>query len=1084
MNAIIDAAINRSRTVLSILALLLIAGTISYITIPKESNPDISIPTIYVSMHLDGVSPEDSERLLVRPMEAELQSIEGVTEISSNAYRGGGNVILEFEAGFDSDQALLDVREAVDRAEPELPEEAEDPTVTEVNFSLFPVIVVTLSGDIPERTLVGLARDLQDRLESLPSVLEANIGGDRQEIVEIIVDPREIESYGLNANDIVNFVSRSNRLVAAGDLDTGVGSFAINVPGLFEDVDDILTLPLAAFGDAVVEFQDVATIGRTFEDPTQFARVNGNPAVTIEVVKRTGENVIDTIAAIQAVVDTERQFWPEQVEVGYSQDQSEQIETMLADLQNNVLSAILLVMIVVVGALGLRTAGLVGIAIPGAFLTGILVLSIMGLTVNIVVLFSLILAVGLLVDGAIVVTELADRKLSEGLPRREAYAIAAKRMAWPITASTATTLAAFMPLLFWPGIVGEFMSFLPITLIATLTASLAMALIFIPTLGATFGKAQKVSSEKAKLLAAGEHGDLSKLGGGTGAYLSVLRVALRHPGKVVLLAGVTLIGTWMAFANFGTGIEFFPDVEAEQASILVHARGNLSIYEQDALVQEVEDRVLTLSDEFDSVYTLTGSGVGGGGEDVSEDVVGQITVEFADWDERRPAAEIIEDIRTLTSDLAGVSVETRLPSSGPPIAKDIELELSSRFPERLPEATARVRDFMDSLQGLTDVEDSRPIPGIEWELAVDRAQAAKFGLDVTSIGDSIKLVTRGLEIGSYRPDDTDEEVDILVRYPENWRTLEQLDNIRVVTGEGAIPISNFVTRTAEPLVNTLNRIEGERTMSVSANAGPGYFPDALVGQIREWLATEADLDQSVTVRFGGEDEEQQEAQAFLTQAFGVALFLMAIILVTQFNSFYSAMLILSAVIMSTVGVLLGLMITGQAFGIVMTGIGIIALAGIVVNNNIVLIDTYDKLKKQSKSPMDAILRTGAQRLRPVLLTTVTTMLGLMPMVFQINIDFFAANPWPVVATGAPSTQWWVQLATAVAFGLGFATLLTLLVTPSALMLKANWDAWRARGRARRAGLPVPGPASEPAYDWRDTNIDRPGGSSAHPTPAE
>ena len=1073
MNAIIDAAIGRSRTVLSILLLLLVAGTISYITIPKESNPDISIPTIYVSMSLQGVSPEDSERLLVRPMEAELQSIEGVTEISSSAYRGGGNVILEFEAGFDSDQALLDVREAVDRAEPELPEEADDPTVSEVNFSLFPVIVVTLSGDIPERTLVGLARDLQDRLESLPSVLEANIGGNREEVVEIIVDPREIESYGLNANDIVNFVSRSNRLVAAGDLDTGVGSFAINVPGLFENTEDILTLPLVVEGDAVVQFQDIATIGRTFEDPTQFARVNGNPAVTLEIVKRTGENVIDTIAAIQDVVAAEQEFWPEQIEVGYTQDESEDIRRMLSDLQNNVISAILLVMIVVVGALGLRSAGLVGIAIPGAFLTGILVLAMMGLTVNIVVLFALILAVGLLVDGAIVVTELADRKLAEGLPKKEAYAIAAKRMARPITASTATTLAAFMPLLFWPGIVGEFMGFLPITLIATLTASLAMALIFIPTLGATFGKARKQNSEQAKLLAAGEKGDLSQIKGGTGLYLKALGFALRHPGKIVLAAGGVLIGTWIIFSVDGPGTEFFPDIEAEQVSLLVHARGNLSIYEQDALMLEVEERVLTLSEDFDSVYTLTG----GSGNGAAEDVIGQISIEFAEWDARRTTDEIVDDIRAVTSDLAGIVVEIRLPSSGPPIEKEIELEFSSRFPDRLPDAVNQVRAYMETIPGMVDIEDSRPIPGIEWELDVDRSQAAKFGLDVTAIGDAIKLVTRGLEIGSYRPDDTDEEVDILVRYPESWRTLEQLDNVRVVTDQGAIPISNFVTRTAEQRVGTLDRIEGERTMSVSANTAAGVFADELVQQLRQWLDTEATLDESITVRFGGEDEEQQEAGAFLGQAFGVALFLMAIILVTQFNSFYSAALILSAVIMSTAGVLLGLLITGQAFGTVMTGIGIIALAGIVVNNNIVLIDTYDHLKKRSASPREAIMRTGAQRLRPVLLTTVTTILGLMPMVLQTNIDFITRG----VAVGAPSTQWWVQLATAVVFGLGFATLLTLLVTPSALMLKANWDAWRERSRQKRTGgsddaLPVP--------DWRDTNIDLPGNQPSYPKAAE
>jgi multidrug efflux pump len=1050
MNAIIDAAINRSRTVIAVLILLLITGTVAYITIPKESNPDVNIPVIYTSVSLQGVSPADSERLLVRPMETELRSIEGVQEMTATAYRGGANVVLEFEAGFDSDTALEDVREAVDRVEPDLPSEADDPTVSEVNLSLFPVITVTLSGDVPERTLIDLARDLQDELESIPSVLEADIGGNRQEIVEIEIDPLLIESYGLNANDVVQFISRSNRLVAAGNLDTGTGSFAINVPGLLEDLDDILTLPIAVNGDAVVEFQDIATIRRTFEDPSGFARVDGLPAVTLEIVKRSGENVIETIEAVRAVVDRESQFWPESVQVGFIQDQSDDIRTMLTDLQNNVISAILLVMIVVVGALGLRSAGLVGMAIPGAFLTGVLVLTVMGLSVNIVVLFALILSVGMLVDGAIVVTELADRKMAEGLERKAAYSEAAKRMAWPIIASTATTLAAFMPLLFWPGIAGEFMQFLPITLIATLTASLAMALIFIPVLGANFGKRPPASEAQLRSLSASETGDLHEIRGFTGGYLRVLGGALRHPGKIVLAAAVVLVGTWAYFATHGTGVQFFPEVEPDQAQILVHARGNLSIYEQDALVGQVEERILALSDEFNAVYTRTTGGGGGGGGggfggDIAEDVIGQITVEFVDWESRRPADEILTDIRESTADLAGVTVEVREQEQGPPTGKAVQIELSSRDPSLLPGAVEQLRDYMESLPELVDIEDSRPLPGIEWEIAVDRSQAAKFGLDVTSIGDTIKLVTRGLTIDSYRPDDTDDEVDIIVRYPEGWRSIDQLDNVRVVTGSGAVPISNFVTQEATPLVGTLERVNGVRVMTLSANTLPGVFANDMIQQIDQWIAEEANLPAGVEVTFRGENEDQQEAGAFLSQAFMIALFVMAIILVTQFNSFYSAFLILSAVIMSTVGVLLGLVITGQPFSIVMTGVGIIALAGIVVNNNIVLIDTYDRLKKQFADPREAVLRTGAQRLRPVLLTTVTTMLGLMPMVFQTNIDFLTA----AVTVGSPSTQWWVQLSTAVTFGLGFATILTLIVTPSALMLKANFDAQMARARQRR-----------------------------------
>ena len=1050
MNALIAAAVSHSRTVIAIMVLLLIAGAYAYVAIPKESDPDVNIPIVYVSMHLEGISPEDAERLLVRPMESELSTIEGVKQMDSTAYEGGGNVVLEFDAGFDADQAMTDVREAVDLVQPDLPAEADEPSVNEVNLSLFPILNVTLSGQVPERTLVRLARDLQDGIEQIPSVLEAPIAGDREEVVEIVIDPLLIESYGLTGSDAVSVVARSNQLVAAGTIDTGEGRFSVKVPGLYESVDDILNQPIAVNGDAVVLFRDVGEVRRTFRDPSSFARSEGAPAVVLEVSKRTGENIIETIEAVKYVVGLYEEQWPDTVEVTFSNDQSQDIRTMLADLQNNVISAILLVMIVVVGALGLRSAGFVGVAIPGSFLTGILVLYAMGLTVNIVVLFALILAVGMLVDGAIVVTEYADRKKAEGVGRVEAYRQAAQRMAWPITASTATTLAAFAPLLFWPGLVGEFMRFLPLTLIATLTASLLMALVFIPTLGSVFGSSGHKKKRSLGALAASEEGDLAKVGGFTGLYVGFLRGALRAWWLVIPGAIATLIGVWGYFATHGTGVEFFPDVEPEQAIILVHARGNMSVFEQDALVREVEERVFQFRDEFDSVYTR--SGPPGTTSDIAEDVVGQITIEFADWDQRRVADVIMEDIRVATADLAGITVETREPDAGPPVGKPIQIELQSNDQRALAEATAIVRDYVNGIEGLVDIEDSRPLPGIEWRIEVDRAQAAKYGLDVAGVGESIRLVTNGLKLGTYRPDDTDDEIDILVRYPENWRSIEQLDNVRVVTDAGAVPITNFVTRTPEPLVSAIHRKDGTRIMTVKADVVPGILPDTIVQQLREWIPT-AGLPAGVSYAFAGEDEEQAAAQDFLGRAFGIALFIMAIILVTQFNSFYSAFLILSAVIMSTIGVTIGLMVTQQPFGIVMTGIGVIALAGIVVNNNIVLIDTYDRLKKSSRTPMEAVLRTGAQRLRPVLLTTITTMLGLMPMVMSTNIDFITRE----VSVGAPSTQWWVSISTAVVWGLGFATILTLVVTPCALQMKADIDAFFARGKQRRARKSAPAP---------------------------
>ncbi len=1032
---VIDAAVSHSRTVLSVLVLLLIAGTYAYVNIPKESSPDIDVPIVYVSTALEGISPDDAERLLLRPLEQELATVEGVDEMKATAYQGGGFVLLEFNAGFDKDRAIDDVQKAVDQVRPELPDSLDnEPKVTEVNFSLFPVLVVTVSGDLPERTLLRLARNLQDSIEAIPSVLEANIAGDREELVEIVVDPELIESYGLRGDEILAFFDRSNRLVAAGNLDTGAGRFAIEVPGLFETVNDVLDMPIRTVGDSSIKVRDISEIRRTFKDPDNFARLNGERAIALEIVKRSGENIIDTIADVKEAVEQERQYWPDVVEVTYTQDESENIKTMLKDLENNMISAILLVMIVILSALGVRAAGLVGIAIPGAFMTGILLLFLMGLTVNVVVLFALILSVGMLVDGAIVVTEYADRKMAEGLHKREAFAAAAKRMAWPITASTATTLAAFAPLLFWPDIVGEFMRYMPLTLIAVLGASLLMALIFVPTIGALIGKPGAVSKpETLRMLAAAERGSIDEIKGFTGWYVRLLNKALKIPGLILAGAVALLIIVQTSYAMFGKGVEFFPAIEPELASILVHARGNLSVYEQDQLVREVENEILEV-EGIESVYARSGKSPQSG-NDLAADVIGQVQIQFMDWSERRPADEILAEIRERTDDIAGIMVEPREQEAGPPTGKDVQIQLASRNPERLEPMVMLAREALDEVGGFRDIEDSRPLPGIDWSLKVDRAQAAKFGIDITLLGFYIRMITNGLEVAEYRPDDSDEEIDIVIRHSLEQRTLDQLDRVRIETNDGSVPISNFVKRVPEPAQGQINRSDQRRVMTVQADVLPGENVTTKVNQLKDWMRANRDrLAPMVEVSFRGQDEDQREAQMFLMKAFIVAIFIMAIILVTQFNSFYSAFLILTAVIMSTIGVMIGLMITQQPFGIIMSGVGVIALAGIIVNNNIVLIDTFDYLRqKHGYDTREAILRTGAQRLRPVLLTTITTVVGLMPMVLQLNIDFISRE----VSYGAPSTQWWVQLSTAVVFGLSFSTVLTLIVTPAALMFREN-----------------------------------------------
>ena len=1041
----IGTAFSYSRTVLSVLVFILIAGSFAYRDIPKESEPDIDIPIIYVTVSHDGISPEDAERLLIRPLEQELKTIEGVKEMRSSGYEGGANVLLEFDAGFDADTALQDVREGVDLAKTQLPTASDDPEVHEVNFSLFPVVVVILSGDVPDRALYDLARDLKDAVEGIGEVLEAKLAGNRDEVVEVIVDPLRLESYGLDPALAAATVSGSNLLVAAGVQDTGQGRFSIKVPGLFESVLDIVGLPVLTDGDSVVTVGDIAQVRRTFRDPSTYARVNGRPAVALEVSKRSGENVIATIEKIRAVVKSEQLNWPatlrESVKVSYSQDRSDQIRTMLSDLQNSVLSAVILVMVVVIAVLGVRSGALVGIAIPGSFLTALLLLYLLEVSLNIVVLFSLILAVGMLVDGAIVVTEFADRRLSEAVPRRQAYLQASQRMAAPIIASTATTLAAFLPLVFWPGIVGEFMKFLPMTVLLTLSASLLMALIFVPTIGAVIGKPADISSRALRTLNAGESGDLFSISGFTGRYLTLLAQAVKRPGRVMASAIGLLIGVLLLYGRIGPGVEFFPDVEPDNAQIQVRARGNLSVDEQDEIMRAVEQRVLDIRG-VRTFYTRVG---GDANSEEAEDIVGSISLEFADWRHRPRVNQIFETLRERLVDFSGVIIDLRKEEGGPPVGKPLQLQLSSYYPELLVPAAAIVRAQFDGMTGLNSIEDSRPLPGIDWALQVDRAQAAKYGVDIGKVGNMIQMTTGGYKIGEYRPDDSAEEIEIRVRFPEPDRTVTGLSEVRVSTAAGSVPVSNFVVREARQKTGMLKRVDGFRVITIKADVDEGVLADTKLQELESWLA-KSPLDSRVQVTFKGEDEEQAKAKAFLGKAFVVALFVMALILVTQFNSFYQALLILFAVIMSTVGVLIGLMATGSPFGIVMNGIGVIALAGIVVNNNIVLIDTYVRLRQTIADPVEAVLRTGAQRLRPVMLTTATTILGLMPMMLGINIDFLSRE----VTQGAPSTQWWTQLSTSIVFGLSFATVLTLVVTPSALVLQANVSSWWATRRVRES----------------------------------
>ena len=705
---------------------------------------------------------------------------------------------------------------------------------------------------------------------------------------------------------------------------------------------------------------------------------------------------------------------------------------MLGDLQNSVLTGVLLVAIVILFALGFRASLFIGIAIPASFLAGVLGLQLAGLTVNIVVLFSLILAVGMLVDDAIIVSEFAERRMAEGMPAKEAYSLAAKRMSGPVIAATATRVAAFSPLLFWPGIVGEFMKYLPITLIATLSASLVVALFFTPTLGALLGKAAAVP----------QHDPTAD----RGPYMRTVRLALRNPGTTLALSVLLLIAVQVAYGRFGHGVEFFPKVEPDFGQAIVHGRGNLSLDEKDRAVRAVEERILTF-EGVQTVYARTGEQPRGLAE-ISEDTIGVIQFGFSDWKTRPKAHEIMDAIRDSTADIPGVLVEVTAPRAGPPTGKPVQVQISALDPALIAPAAQKVAAMLREHPDIRDLDDGMPLPGIDWKIDVNKAEAAKYGAGVNTVGNAIQLVTNGTKITEYRPSDTDKQVDIIVRFPENRRSLDQIDDLRVQTTAGHVPIGNFVQRVPAPRVGYINRVNANRVMTVSANVAEGVQSAKVQEAVAKSLA-QADLGPGVLWKLKGEDEERAKAGAFLLKAFGAAIFLIFAILLAQFNKLTSVGLVLSAVVLSTIGVLLGLLVMGQAFGVVMTGIGVIANAGVIVNNNIVLIDTYDRLRREGVDAYEAILKTCRERARPVVLTAVTAILGVLPIAFGMNVEFLHRE----ITIGAPATQWWISLSTAIVFGLGFATVLTLIVTPAALMTIANLaerrTRWLARRRARR-----------------------------------
>ena len=1031
MKSYIDAAISRSRTTLSIFAVTLLAGYASYLAIPIEMYPDVQMPMVVTTIIHEGISPEDAERLLAKPAELELKTVDGIVEVTSFSSEGAATIMTEFDINFETSAALAEVRESINRAKARFPQSTEEPIIQEMSAVSLPIVQIAIGGEgVPERTLLRIAEDLQREIELVPQILEAPMVGNREELLEAVINPSKLETYGIPNSAIVQTVTSNNRLIAAGQVDTGQGSFSVKVPGLIEDADDLFNLPLASTERGVLTVSDLAEVRRTFKDATRYSYANHTQTISLNIMKRKGANLVQAMEQIEVIVDEVRPTLPPAVTLFYINNSVPIALEQNAGLSGNMATAMVLVLLVVIATVGIRSGLLVTLAVPFSFFFAFIIINMLNFTYNFMVIFGLLLGLGMLIDGAIVMVEYADRKMAEGLDSREAYKAAVHRMFWPITASTATTLAAFLPLMFWPGVSGQFMSYLPITVFAVLIGSMFYALLFAPTIGALIGK----SSDADKIyLRSLEEGDPAKTNGVTGIYAAVLKRAVRAPGIVLIFSITTLISIIMAYDRWGSGIEFFVSAEPLQTQVQIFARGNYSPAELRTIMLDAEDRIAEIG-YYEGIVTQSGAGVQSAGPaQAAPDLIGTIFIELTDRRTRDLNGFEIESMyREAISEIPGVRAEIVTIEQGPPVGKEIQVELAGENLDLLFLEAERILAFMETeMTGLIDIDDTAPIPGIEWQINVDRAQAAMFGANMTEIGAAIQLLTNGIFMGDYRPDDSEEEVDIRVRYPAEYRGIDQLDSIRIGTANGPVPISSFVTREAKQKVSSIQRVDSSRVVYVRANPADGVVADNKLQELSAWIEANPPVP-GVEFQFRGANEEQEQSAAFLIQAFALAMALMAILLVTQFNSYYQALLILSSVLLSTAGVFLGLLTTGQTFSVMLTGIGIVALAGIIVNNNIVLIDTFNVLKRDHPnwSLEEVIVHTGVQRLRPVFLTTFTTGFGLLPLAMGVSFDLLGAE----IEIGGPIASQWTGLASTIVFGLSFATILTLIVTPSMLAM--------------------------------------------------
>ena len=1058
-----DTAVKNSTTVYVLAVLLIIFGVYCYQALPRESEPDITIPNVFISTEYKGVSPTDIETAITIEIEKKLKGLEGLKKIESVSSEGKSMINVEFVTGTDIDKALQDVKDKVDEAKGDLPSDLEDdPSVFEINLSQMPIIVFSLSGTCGLSCLKDIADDLQDEIEALPGVMEVEVNGGLEREIRVEVVPEKLSYYGLTISNLQNAVQSENRNTSGGAIRLGNGRYQLRVPGEFTTPEEIYGLVIGTHKGEPVYLKDVAQVVDGFKEETSISRLNGRDAVNLAIKKRSGENIITISRDVAKIVEKERQHWPQGTEITKVLDKSRDIEVMIADLENNILTGLVLVLVVIFLSMGIRNAILVSLAIPFSMLISFIVLYAMGVTLNMVVLFSLTLALGMLVDNAIVIIENTYRFMQQGASRVDAAMRATSEVAWPVIGSTVTTLAAFFPMLFWPGIMGEFMRFLPITLIVTLSSSLFVALVINPAMASIHMKvkgAADTSGMSMEEISAAVDKPAKIEGFWMTAYSRSLARALEKPWSVLALSFCGLIlmfEAWLLVIGLVKPVEFFPEIDPKGFYVNIETPEGADLDFIDRIIARVERAVAGAGNapgitplaalapkeystpkgreyfgpsDLKNVKDVYMQGVisAGGGSAFSANSPNHVGVRFLELEERSENShDTVNNIRERVRDIPGGKITIAKEEEGPPTGAPINLEISGPDFEVLGRIAKEVRDALSLIPYVEDIQDDyvEGIPSVQ--VNVDRQKAALFGLTTDMIGFALKSAYNGLNVSSFRQGDDDYDITLQLREADR-RVVDVLHELLLPTPSGeTVPLSTVATVTFAGTIGDINRINNERVVTVKANIEETKTTGPVVRQEAAKFIDRMHLPAGYSMKFTGEQDEQKESEDFLSKAFMVALLLIFLVLVAMFNSVSQPFIIMTSVILSLGGAFLGMAVFRAPFGIIMTGVGVISLAGVVVNNAIVLLDYTNKLRERGHALKEAVIAAGATRLRPVLLTAITTILGLIPMVTGVSYDF---HTWSI-AWVSESSMWWKSMANVVIFGLFMATFLTLIVVPT------------------------------------------------------